>query len=112
MNGKLECINTTTSLNNNVIEVSKNEPDHVSHVNDNCIEINIVSDVNVHDQNEELDQNDQSVSCNKNNSIAIVNISDLNKKDGWNLHYKTKQEEIYYYYENGIRIKRIYIIYL
>ena len=107
MNGKLECINTTTSLNNNVIEVSKNEPDHVSHVNDNCIEINIVSDVNVHDQNEELDQNDQSVSCNKNNSIAIVNISDLNKKDGWNLHYKTKQEEIYYYYENGVRIKKM-----
>lgn len=107
MNGKLDYINTTTGLNNNLVEVNENEPEQVFQVNNNIIEINIVSDENMLDKNEELDKNNHSLSYVKNNSNTVVNISDLNKKDGWNLHYKTKQEEIYYYYENGIRIKKM-----
>lgn len=86
-------------------EMKKSRPSNQNSNSNSCIEISVI-------QNEESEKrNERNVSEKsgivKSKSFQVVNISDMNKEDGWYLHYKNGNNEFYYYYENGVRIKKM-----
>ena len=81
--------NASNSVSNNTIEIS--------------IEIESIPIDIIEQTNEEKNQQSQS----ENTEFHVVNLSDLNKKNGWELHLDDDTTKVYYYYENGIRIKKM-----
>ena len=79
----------SNSASNNTIEIS---------IEMESIPIDIIEQTN-----EEKNQQSQS----ENTEFHVVNLSDLNKKNGWELHLDNDSTKVYYFYENGIRIKKM-----
>lgn len=115
MNKKINNIPSTTASSN---KLSPSNDDNVNATpvysftqsnveeeeeSNHAIEISIIENEDMNRENEEIKEN----TVPSDNFIIVVNVCNPNLQDGWNLHYKYENEEIYYYYKDGIRIKKI-----
>ena len=95
------------SLSKPVIPLSTNA-NNCESVNDNSIEPHIINVVVEGESN--VDNRDLVVVTkeeNHNCHASTENEDDIRMKDGWHYFKDNMSEEIYYYYENGMKIKRM-----
>lgn len=95
------------SLSEPVIPVSTNA-NNCESVNDNSIEPHIINVVVEGESN--VDNRDLVVVTkeeNHNCHASTENENDIRMKDGWHYFKDNMSEEIYYYYENGMKTKRM-----
>lgn len=103
MNKKLNNSSSIPSYPSNSV-VQKNASNSVS---DNTVEISIEMERIPIDISEQTNEEKNQQSLSENTAFRIVNLSDLNKKNGWELHLDDDSTKVYYFYENGIRIKKM-----
>ena len=105
MNKISNLLSYATISNHDNSEKKKSHPGNQTSNSDSCIEISVIQNEESQIRNERNESD--MIGIEKNKSFQVVNISDMNKEDGWYLHYKNGNNEFYYYYENGVRIKKM-----
>lgn len=105
MNKISNLLSYATISNHDNSEKKKSHPGNQTSNSDSCIEISVIQNEESQIRNERNESD--MIGIEKNKSFQVVNISDVNKEDGWYLHYKNGNNEFYYYYENGVRIKKM-----
>ena len=71
------------------------------------VEISVLKDEEENHDSKEMNKDNQKNPLFSKSSVIIVNVNDIDYEDGWHLHSQYDNEEKYYYYNDGIRIKKM-----